>query len=106
MGRLFPIEKPTGYNVNVAALLGRSLMPGLKMAVRALVETAKNVGARHGRPVVLLMEAEQMHDHGYHFLLSGNGVWLTESVPPEYIVFSELIWQESGRSTRQCATNR
>ena len=48
--------------------------------------TATRVGARHGRPVVLVIEAGRMHDAGHVFYLSENGVWLTERVPPEFIL--------------------
>ena len=48
-------------------------------------ETATNVGSRRGRPIVLLVQAATMHKTGYKFYRSENGVWLTESVPWEYI---------------------
>lgn len=48
-------------------------------------ETAERVGARRGRPVVLPVAAGAMHRDGHVFRLSGNGVWLTESVPPRYV---------------------
>jgi putative RNA 2'-phosphotransferase len=51
--------------------------------------SAQTVGSRHGRPVVLRIRALEMHQHGHQFFLSGNGVWLTESVPPEFIDFPE-----------------
>jgi putative RNA 2'-phosphotransferase len=50
-------------------------------------ETARMVGARRGEPVVLRITAAKMHGDGHVFYLSENGVWLTEQVPPEYIVF-------------------
>jgi putative RNA 2'-phosphotransferase len=49
------------------------------------VETARVVGRRRGRPVVLRVAAGRMHRDGHVFLLSANGVWLTEHVPPLYI---------------------
>ena len=48
--------------------------------------TATRVGARHGRPVVLVIEAERLHADGHVFYLAENGVWLTDRVPPEYIL--------------------
>ena len=48
-------------------------------------ETAKKVGARHGKPVVLEVAAQMLEQHGYHFYLSENGVWLTDHVPPDYL---------------------
>lgn len=49
------------------------------------MDTAKNVGARHGKPVVLVIDAKAMHSDGYLFYLSENGVWLAEHVPAKYI---------------------
>jgi putative RNA 2'-phosphotransferase len=49
------------------------------------VETAANVGRRHGKPVVLAVQAARMHAEGHLFFCSANGVWLTEAVPPKYL---------------------
>ena len=49
------------------------------------VETARKVGARHGRPAVLAVDAAGMAAAGLKFYLSANGVWLTESVSPQYM---------------------
>lgn len=48
-------------------------------------ETARSVGARHGKPVVLTIRSATMYGQGYKFYVSDNGVWLTENVPAEYI---------------------
>ena len=48
-------------------------------------ETAEKVGQRHGKPVVYLVDAGQMHRDGYLFYLSANGVWLTKVVPAPYL---------------------
>lgn len=50
-------------------------------------ETARKVGQRHGQPAVLAVQAGAMHAAGHEFFLSENGVWLTERVPAEFIVF-------------------
>lgn len=47
--------------------------------------TAERVGRRHGQPVILTVEAGRMHADGHAFYLTGNGVWLTDTVPPEYL---------------------
>lgn len=47
--------------------------------------TARTVGMRRGKPVVLRIAAARMHRDGHVFYLSANGVWLTDEVPPEYI---------------------
>lgn len=46
--------------------------------------TAKKVGARHGKPVVYRISAGKMAEDGYVFYKSVNGVWLTKEVPVEY----------------------
>jgi len=48
-------------------------------------ETAKKVGSRHGKPVVLEIAAQLMAQHGYRFYRAENGVWLTDHVPPDYL---------------------
>ena len=48
-------------------------------------ETARAVGARHGRPVVFAVDAARMHQAGHPFYRSANGVWLVDQVPPEYL---------------------
>ncbi|GAA1070498.1 RNA 2'-phosphotransferase [Kitasatospora arboriphila] len=48
-------------------------------------ETATRVGSRHGRPVVLLVDAAAMARDGHVFRVSANGVWLTDAVPPAYL---------------------
>ncbi len=52
-------------------------------------ETATQVGARHGKPVVLRIESGQMAGSGFMFYVSENGVWLTAHVPPTFIVFPD-----------------
>jgi putative RNA 2'-phosphotransferase len=49
--------------------------------------TAVKVGARHGKAAVLVIESLQMHNGGFPFYQSENGVWLTEQVPASYIKF-------------------
>jgi putative RNA 2'-phosphotransferase len=46
-----------------------------------------NVGGRHGKPVVLTVNAGRMRKDGMAFYLSANGVWLTEVVPASYLIF-------------------
>jgi putative RNA 2'-phosphotransferase len=49
------------------------------------IATATTVGARHGKPVVFVVDAAAMYQAGYTFYCSDNGVWLVDSVPPEYL---------------------
>jgi putative RNA 2'-phosphotransferase len=46
-------------------------------------ETARVVGARRGRPVILRVDAGGMAADGAEFFRATNGVWLTDAVPPE-----------------------
>ena len=50
-------------------------------------EAATHVGARHGTPAVLRIRAAAMAAAGFAFYRSENGVWLTDAVPAEFIVF-------------------
>ncbi len=50
------------------------------------VMTARSVGQRNGQPVIFLVKARQMELDGYPFYLSANGVWLTDAVPPQYLL--------------------
>lgn len=49
------------------------------------VPTALRVGSRHGRPVVLAIDAAAMARDGHTFFRSDNGVWLVDAVPPRYL---------------------
>lgn len=51
--------------------------------------TAQNVGQRHGRPVVLRIQATRMHEQGFQFYRATDGTWLTERVPVRYLSFPE-----------------
>lgn len=50
------------------------------------VETALNVGQRHGKPVIYEVKSGEMNRDGFKFYLSVNGVWLTKVVPIKYLV--------------------
>ena len=50
-------------------------------------ETAVAVGRRHGKLVLLRIDAAGMHAAGLAFFRTPNGVWLTDHVPVEYLAF-------------------
>jgi putative RNA 2'-phosphotransferase len=52
-------------------------------------ETARLVGVRRGRAVVLRVRAGEMHDAGHVFFVSANRVWLTDHVPAKFIDFPD-----------------
>jgi putative RNA 2'-phosphotransferase len=49
------------------------------------IETARKVGVRHGKLLVLRVDSAAMARDGYSFYQSENGVWLTDRVPPQYL---------------------
>ena len=60
------------------------------------IETAYNVGLRHGKKEseveILRIMASDMYEDGYEFFLSENGVWLTKEVPVKYL--RGVYWKE------------
>lgn len=104
------IRANQGHSINVDVELKRATPPdilyhgtsmdslssiirdGLKKMSRLYVhlsdnyDTAIKVGARHGSPVVLTIHASKMVEDGYKFYISENGVWLTDSVLPQYLI--------------------
>jgi putative RNA 2'-phosphotransferase len=50
---------------------------------------AANVGQRQGKLVLLEIRARQMREAGLLFYRTPNGVWLTEHVPAEFLVFPD-----------------
>ncbi len=54
------------------------------------LETAKKVGSRRGKPIILTVQSDHMHKKGFKFFLSENGVWLTNLVPTQFIKFEDL----------------
>lgn len=50
-------------------------------------ETAIKVGSRRGKAIILSINTLEMHNKGYKFYKSENGVWLTDNVPSSFIDF-------------------
>lgn len=49
------------------------------------VATAREVGSRHGSPVVLVVDAAGMHRDGVALRQAAPGVWLADEVPAAYL---------------------
>jgi putative RNA 2'-phosphotransferase len=49
------------------------------------IDTAINVGRRHGQVVVLKVDSAAMTSAGHAFFISENGVWLTDAVPAQFL---------------------
>ena len=71
----------------VSSIDRQGLLPKSRLYVHLSPDeaTARNVGRRHGKPVVYEVMAGQMARDGKAFFLSVNGVWLTKAVPAEYL---------------------
>jgi putative RNA 2'-phosphotransferase len=69
------------------AILREGLRPMTRLHVHlsTTVDTARRVGARRGKPVVLAVDAQLMSAHGHAFYVSDNGVWLTAAVAPTFL---------------------
>jgi putative RNA 2'-phosphotransferase len=74
-------------SVTLPLILREGLKPMSRQDVHlsADVATAGRVGARHGRPVVLAVDAAGLAASGHEFRVSANGVWLTDRVPPQWL---------------------
>jgi len=71
----------------VGSILSDGILPMGRQFVHlsGCVGDALSIGARHGRPAVLSVDAKGMFDAGYGFHLSGDGVWLTPVVPARFL---------------------
>jgi len=49
------------------------------------IETAINVGKRHGKPFILKILAKKMYENKHKFYLTPNKVWLCEYIPINFI---------------------
>ena len=74
----------------VESIKEKGLLKGSRQHVHLSldIETAKKVGSRRGKPIILEVNAQEMTKSGYEFFLSENGVWLTDHVPATFINFS------------------
>jgi putative RNA 2'-phosphotransferase len=90
--QLLPAVPPTvlyhGTNAGALAAIRQS---GLQKMNRHHVHlspdeaTARRVGSRRGEPIILIIDAAAMQAAGILFYQSGNGVWLTDEVPPQFV---------------------
>jgi putative RNA 2'-phosphotransferase len=72
---------------NLDAILAEGLKPGQRQQVHLSLDpaTAHKVGERHGKPVVLAVDAAAMHRDGHRLFCADNAVWLTDCVPARYL---------------------
>lgn len=91
---LEPVEPPAYlYHGTATRYIEAIKMGGLQPQDREYVHlskdeaTAKTVGSRHGKPVIITLEAKRLHQEGFKFYQAKNGVWLTNTLPPEELSF-------------------
>ncbi len=77
---------------NLKAIRSNGLTKGNRQYVHLSpdFDTAMGIGQRHGKPIVLKVQSGRMHSDGHEFYLSSSGIWLTDCVPPQYLVFQKL----------------
>ena len=77
----------------VVSIDQQGLIPKNRLYVHLSLDaaTATKVGSRHGKPVLYIIKTKEMHDDGYKFFLSKNGVWLTKEVPVKYLIKDEAV---------------
>lgn len=71
----------------VDSIKAKGIVKGTRQHVHlsADVDTAHRVGSRHGKPAILTINALAMHEQGFVFYRSTNGVWLCDHVPWQYV---------------------
>ncbi len=55
------------------------------------IETAKNVGQRHGEVIILPIDITGLKKIGHKFYISENKVWLCDDIPSKYILWNKII---------------
>jgi putative RNA 2'-phosphotransferase len=76
----------------VASILAEGLKPKSRQQVHLSADeaTARRVGQRHGKPVILRVDALRLQRQGFKFFLADNGVWLIDQVPPEFLIVAQV----------------
>jgi putative RNA 2'-phosphotransferase len=85
------------YHGTAEHFLGEIMKYGLKPMTRQHVhlsqieEIALAVGNRHGKAIVLSINAKNMYEEDHKFYLSENKVWLVDKVPVKYIDMKKAL---------------
>lgn len=73
-------------SIDQMGLVGKSR---LYVHLSETVEVAKEVGGRHGKPVIYRVGAGEMAKNGHTFFKSLSDIWLTKKVPVQYLEKTE-----------------
>lgn len=73
----------------LASIREHGLLPQKRLFVHltTTAESARAVGKRHGKPVVLTVKALEMYRAGHAFFRPEGEIWLTKEIPPAFILF-------------------
>lgn len=83
------------HHGTAAATVPVLLAEGIRRRSRRFVHLSETpamaveVGARHGTPVVVRVEAGRMADAGHRFFHAAAGVWLTDAVPARHLTVAD-----------------
>lgn len=72
----------------LSSIKAQGLRPGSRQYVHLSADevTARAVGQRHGKPVIIMVKAREMYQRGIPFYQAENGVWLTSEVSVEFLL--------------------
>lgn len=85
------IPPPVLYHGTAEKYIDSIMKEGLRPRKRNFVhlsetmDMAKQVGTRHGKPIVLAIDTGTMISTGYKFYKAQNGVWLTGDILPKFL---------------------
>ena len=85
------IPPPALYHGTAEKYIDSIMKEGLRPRKRNFVhlsetmDMAKQVGTRHGSPVVLSIDIEAMISAGYKFYKAQTGIWLTGDILPQFL---------------------
>ena len=91
LGLVPSVPPPVLYHGTATRFLESIMVQGLLPMKRQHVhmssdlDTARIVGSRHGKLVVLEIDTQPLIYTGRKFYLSENGVWLISDIPPNYL---------------------
>jgi putative RNA 2'-phosphotransferase len=65
-------------------------------------QSAREAGMKHDdEPIVLEIYALRAHEAGVKFYPRGKGVWLSDTVPPEFLAIREMVSADTEEGTRR-----
>lgn len=71
----------------VDEILKQGLLPMRRQYVHLTTDPglARRIGQRHGRPLLLKIDAQRAHREGSVFYRANDAFWLSEHIPPTYL---------------------